>query len=423
MNKSVQEKEREMAKKKTSKKVEVERFSTGSTVLDCILSDGRGTAGGYPIKMMRLNSHSKAGKTRLALEAIYQILAQYGPENVEILYIDAERGMSIDTEECYGFTLDVGETLDITTKTLDMMQVAVAEFCKNRDKKKVGIIVVDSLDALPDAKALENLDERTKQLKKDGDVKTIKSYGMTKAKLMSEVLSTVNALAADSRTHLLAIQQVRTNVNASMFEKDTTTSGGNAPGFYTSVTLELKRKTSFGIKNRESGYILEVFGEKTRTKYEKRKAYIAVNHTMGFDKVKSDLIFLYDLMTDKAQFDEPKSRALKWEPEWDASQSCEKVESVTASEYKEFALENEYDIIIREEYGSFNNKNTKTFIQEDAEALAKFIETFGVMDLDTLCSYIEEHDLEEELSNRVKDKFYTIEEALQPKNRKSRKLI
>ena len=425
-SKTIKEKEAELEAKKDVKKQEIIRFPTGIAVLDCMLSEGRGsTQMGYPTSMMmRLNSHSKAGKTRLALEAIYSMLLYYGKDNVEYLFIDAERGMSIDTDACYGFSLSEKDgTLDQSIETIDQMQVLVSEFCKKKDPKKKGIIVVDSLDALPDAEAFNKLEERTKQQKKDGKVDTIKSYGMTKAKLLREILSTCNGIVSTHNTHFLVIQQVTTNVNAGMFEKKDTTNGGTAPGFFTTVTLELKRKESYGPdKEHEIGYLLEVFGDKTRTKYERRKAYIAVDHEIGFDRVKSDLIFLYDLLTDIKKLDTTKASALKWYDKWDSSKADEQVEAITKDQYKEFVEKYDLDSMLVEQYGKRTLGNIKKMIRENPDIYENFVKDYNVFDLDSLCAWIEDNGLEEELRRRTIDKFYTIEEGLRPIERKRKRL-
>jgi len=421
MNKSMEEKEKEMAKKKDIKKIEVERFPTGSSVLDCILSEGRDTPSGYPIKVMGLESESMAGKTRLALEMIYEAYKSYGKDNVEILFLDGESGMSIDTESCYGFTLTHGGNIK-SIKTLEQLQVETVQFCRNKDPKKLGIVIWDSVDAFTTASTESNYDERAKQYKKDGDIKAIKTYGMEKPKLLSEMMPMITSEADASRTLVLAIQQVRENINAGPFGKKTRTSGGKAIRFYTSVGFGLRRADIFGEKDREIGYLLELTGIKTRTKYERRKAYIVVNHETGFDAVKSDLIFLYDLVADNTKLNVPKSKALKWDAVWDSTKATEEADAVTSEEYKEFIKDNDLADNIKEEYGNLIAKNVKAYINDTPEVQALFIEKFGVMDLDTLCSYIEKNNLEEELAWRVKDKFFSIEEALQPKDRKSRKL-
>ncbi len=133
---NIEEKEAFMAKKKDFKKVEVERFSTGITVLDCILSNGRGLPGGYPVgKMMTLNSKTKGGKTRIALQAIYSAMLKYGKEGVDPLFLDGEKGMSVDTDACYGYDLEVGKSL-IEIDTVEEMQVRVKQFCEEKDPKE-----------------------------------------------------------------------------------------------------------------------------------------------------------------------------------------------------------------------------------------------------------------------------------------------
>lgn len=422
MKKTVQEKEKEMAHKKTVNKVEVQRFSTGCGVLDCILSEGRGTTGGYPIKVIGLESESMAGKTRLALELVYSAYKTYGLDNVDLLYLDGESGMSINTDACYGFTLEVGSTIK-PIKTVEQMQVETINFCRKRDPNKVGIVIWDSVDSLTTSATESNFEERNKQYSKGDDITAVKTYGMDKARLLSEMMPMITSEADASNTVIMAIQQVRENVGAGPFGKKTRTSGGKAIRFYTSVAMGLRRADIFGEKNREIGYLLEIIGLKTRTKYERRIAYIAVSHETGFDSVKSDLIFLYDLITDTTKFNEPKSRALVWVKDWDKDKDDESVtEGVTAAEYKEFMIKHNLIDDVKANYPSANVKNIKAYIETMPDVNKLFIEDFGVMSLDQLCVYIEENNLEEELARRVKDKFYSVEEALQPVNRKSKKL-
>ncbi len=278
------------------------------------------------------------------------------------------------------------------------------------------------MDSLSTAKTLENLTEREKQLKKEGKIDQIKSYNMDKPKLLSEVMPIMTSQLAKSNTFGIVIQQQRANVNASQFEKKTTVSGGFALPYYTSITFELNKVGIFGERDREVGVILEMFGDKTRTPYERRRCYIASFHGTGFDPVMSDLLFLYDLIDDKRRYDEVKARALKWEDEYDPNADYSSSE-VSNEDYKAFAEEEGIIDDIREVHGNIRIGNIKKYIGENKEVFDKFVAKFGVMDIDALCSWIEENDLEEELSRRVADKFYTIEESLLPKNRKSRRLV
>lgn len=423
MAKTTAEKEAELKKKKDLKKQEIERFSTGCTVLDCIFSEGRGSKEmGYPLgKVMALYSESKAGKTRLALEAIYSLLKFFGVENVEVLYLDSESGMSIDTSSCYGYTLKEGVSIK-QIKTVEDFQVESHLFMTKKNHKKIGIIVTDSVDSLATAATLSNLEERVKQHKTKEDIEAIKSYNMDKPKLLSEIMPILVSEAAKYNTFVLPIQQVRENINAGPFGKKTRVSGGKAIGFYSSIVLGLRRADTFGKKDRETGYMLEILGEKTRTKYQMRKAYIAVDHLSGFDGVKSDLIFLYDLVTDTTKFDEKKAEALKWYSEWDNKLASEPVESVTNEQYKEFGEKYELREKVTLDGKKYTVGNIKKYISDDPETKALFISEYNVMNLDTLCEYIEQNDLEEELRNRVIDKFFTIEEGLRKVNRKKKGL-
>jgi RecA/RadA recombinase len=424
MAKTVAEKEAELTAKKNAKKKEIKRFPTGIAEFDAILSEGRDSKEmGYPEGMViGVHSQSKGGKTRLALEAIFASLLYYGKENVDYLYLDAEAGMSIDTEACYGFPLEEGKHLK-KVKTVEQMQVLVSNFMNNKSPKKQGVVVIDSLDALSIVENLERLEERKKMHKKDEEgIKEIKSYGAKKAKLLNEIMPIMASEANTSNTLVFYIHHQKQKINAMPFENPNYISGGTATGYYPSVMQKIRRATTFGAKDREVGYLLEILFEKSRTKYERRKTYIAIDHLMGFDVIKSNLISLYDLITEKNQFDEPKSTALKWQEVWNPLNACEPVEAVTDAEVKQFVVDNELTEPIREEYGRMIVGNMKKYINGHKEVKDKFIAEFGVMDLETLCAYIEDNELEDELYSRTLDKFFTIEESLRPVKRKSRRL-
>jgi len=167
--KTIAEKEAELMSKKETKKQEVERFSTFITHLDCILSEGEdSTQWGYPVgKVIGVNSKSKGGKTQMALEALFSMLRNYGKDSVDYLYLDAESGMSIDTDRRYGFPLKNAETLKAekskappTLKEIHLLeefQVESHNFCDNKDKDHKGFIVLDSLDGFGCAATEENL--------------------------------------------------------------------------------------------------------------------------------------------------------------------------------------------------------------------------------------------------------------------------
>lgn len=435
MAKTVTEKEAELMAKKDVKKQEVKRFSTGISHLDCIFSEGENSKEfGWPVgKVIGVNSKSKGGKTRLAFEALFSMLVTYGKENVEYLDIDAESGNSIDTEECYGFSLKDRATIKAENskepvtveniKLVEEMQVIIHDFCDNKDPKKKGFIIMDSLDAVGCTASESNLEERRKKYhSKDGKIEKIKSYGADKPKLLAEIMPLIASRLAETDTNLFYIHHQKQAFNASPFEKSTYVSGGTATGFYPTIMLELRASYRFGDRGLETGYLLEVFADKTRTKHERRYAYIAIDHLMGFDPVKSNIIYLYDLITDKRQYDEKKASALKWEKEWSPENSVKEVEGVTNEQYKEFGEKHNLRPFVTEDGSKYTIGNIKKYIFADSETRLKFAEEFGVMDIDTLCAYVEQNELEEELDRRCKEKFFAIERSLRPVERKSRRL-
>ena len=421
---TVKEKEKILENKgKKKEKKEIQRFHTGDWILDCIMSNGESSNKGFPIgKIIHLWGGSRSGKSFLCLNAIREMLAIYGLDGAEYLWLDVEQAFSFDVENLFGFSI-VDNKHIAHPKTVSQWQATIETFAQSTDPKKPKIMVLDSLDTLTTIEELERKNSRVKEFKKSKGEDTGKqnTYGMEKAKRIGEVYRTCLDTVEKNNIAMFIISQERSNVNKkTVFDKDTTVSGGKAKDYYASIQMSVKEVDSFGDKYRQVGACVQIIGEKTRTPYEGRRSFVNIYYNLGFDPISSGIDFLYDLKDDYGKLATDKIHTLKWAEEFDLNNMCG--EEITDKQVKEFAKENDIEDDVRQEYGRLTAKNIRTFVSLDNDLLSDFVEKFGVMSRDNLISWIEEDEnRQKELEKRVKQKFYYLEEKATPK-RKSRKL-
>lgn len=211
-----------------------ERISTRSIDLDMALG-----IGGIPRgRIIEIFGGESSGKTTLTLH----LIAEAQSRGMLCGFIDAEhaldplysRGLGVDFESLILSQPDYGEqALHIT----DMM-VKTQEF---------GLIVVDSVAALVPKAEL------------DGEMED-QQIGL-QARLMSKALRKLTALANNTNTTVIFINQTRQKIGMGMGKA---TSGGNALKFYTSVRMEIIR----------TGRVTEgsdIIGSDTKVKIVKNK--------------------------------------------------------------------------------------------------------------------------------------------------------
>jgi len=243
--------------------INVEKISTGSISLDVALG------GGLPKgRIIEIYGGESSGKTTLALH----ILAEAQKKNGIGVFIDAEhaldpayaRKIGVDVEELLVSQPDYGEQALEVTDMLVRSNV-------------VDIIIIDSVAALvPKAEI-------------DGEM--IDQQTALQARLMSKALRKITGNLNKSKTTLIFINQIRDKLNTFGFGPQTTTTGGKALKFYSTVRMEVKKIGN--IKNYEI-----ITGQETLVKITKnkvappfREAEISIIYGEGINKV-DDLLKL-----------------------------------------------------------------------------------------------------------------------------------
>lgn len=217
-------------------KMKVEAVSTGSFSLDLALG-----VGGFPKgRVIEIFGPESSGKTTLALHAVAEVQKKGG----KAAFIDAEH--ALDPE----YAARIG----VKTKELIISQPDNGEEALNILESLVrsdiiDIVVVDSVAAL------------TPRAEIEGEMGA-QHMGL-QARLMSQALRKLTAIAAKSNTIVIFINQTRMKIGL-VFGNPETTPGGMALKFYASVRIDIRRIAQ--IKKGD-----DVIGNRTKAKVVKNK--------------------------------------------------------------------------------------------------------------------------------------------------------
>ncbi len=215
----------------------VETISTGSLGIDIALG-----LGGVPRgRVVEIYGAESCGKTTVALH----IVAEAQKKGGIAAFIDAEH--ALDPAYAKALGVDVDELLisqpDNGEQALEIGDMLVRSGA-------VDVIVVDSVAALVPKAEIEG---------EMGD----QQMGL-QARLMSKALRKLTGSLNKSKTTMIFINQIREKIGGFGFGPQTTTTGGRALKFYSSVRMEIKRIGS--VKQGDN-----VIGNETSVKITKNK--------------------------------------------------------------------------------------------------------------------------------------------------------
>ena len=200
----------------------VEFFSSGCTLLDAALG------GGWAVgKVSNILGESASGKSLLGIEAAANFMMKY-PDG-HIVHIDTEAAFDPEYAGTLGLNtgaIDLYEDFSTVEQVASMFDSMLAER-EDEEKHEPCLIILDSIDALTtNAEVARSMEDGT--------------FGVEKAKLLSQLFRRyIRRLNACGIT-LMIMSQVRANLNAGPFGKQTITSGGKALKFYVSQQVELQ---------------------------------------------------------------------------------------------------------------------------------------------------------------------------------------
>lgn len=207
----------------------LDAISTGSFTLDLALG-----IGGIPRgRIIEIFGPESSGKTTLALH----IIANAQKNGGVAAFIDAEHALDpswagnigVNVDDLYVNQPDCGE------QGLEIVDMLTAGGCD--------IIVVDSVAAL------------TPRAELDGDMGD--SHMGLQARLMSQAMRKIVANTSKTKTTVVFINQIREKIGV-MFGNPETTPGGRALKFYSSVRMDIRRKTAVKDGEKTIGFMTNV---------------------------------------------------------------------------------------------------------------------------------------------------------------------
>lgn len=218
------------------KNTDVAVIPTGSFSLDIALG-----VGGLPRgRIVEIFGPESSGKTTLALNVVAQAQKHGG----KAAFIDAEH--ALDPEYATRLGVKINELLisqpDNGEEALNILESLVRS-------EMISVVVVDSVAAL------------TPKAEIEGEMGA--QYMGLQARMMSQALRKLTAIAAKSGTLIIFINQIRMQVGV-FFGNPETTPGGKALKFFSSVRIDIRRTAQ--IKKGE-----DVAGSRVKAKVVKNK--------------------------------------------------------------------------------------------------------------------------------------------------------
>jgi len=219
-----------------AQRVDVDVIPTGSLGLDAALG-----VGGFPRgRVVEIYGPESSGKTTLALHAVAEAQKKGGL----CAFIDAEHALDPEYAKKLGVKI---EDLLISQPDSGEQALEITEGLVRSGK--VDAIVIDSVAALTPRAEIEG---------EMGDM----HIGL-QARLMSQALRKLAAIAAKSKTIIIFINQIRMKIGV-IFGNPEITPGGRALKFYSSVRIDVRRIAQ--IKKGD-----EVIGSRVKVKVVKNK--------------------------------------------------------------------------------------------------------------------------------------------------------
>jgi recombination protein RecA len=254
-------------------------ISTGSTLLDLCISAGRIRGGGLPYGILvEAFGPNSSGKTILLCQIAGNVEAADG----NALFNDPEARLSEQFSMMFGMHLKKKDykVPDTVTEVFETVRS-----WKPENPDVINGIFIDSLAAL----------STDMEMSAKGD-----KMGSRRAKELSQELRVTCRIIKKKKLLMVCSNQIRDNMDAGMFESKTTTPGGHAMEFYSSVRLKFSTpkkvwdtvtvagkevKRAIGIESE-----IEVFKNSVWKPY--RKAPVIMIFDYGIDDIRANLQFL-----------------------------------------------------------------------------------------------------------------------------------
>jgi recombination protein RecA len=257
-------------------------ISTGSTLLDLIISGDRIHGGGIPGGILvEAYGPNGSGKTVLLSEIAGDVQRKGG----DIRFDDPESRLNATFARIFGLEIDE-ENYNIPDTVTEVFNNIRSWKPKSSSKETIQGVFVDSLAALSTKMEMDE---------DEGD-----KMGMRRAKEFSEELRKTCRLIKDKNYLMVCSNQVRENIGATKYQVKESTPGGKAMGFYSSLRLQFSTPTKIKSTKRIAGKLRErVIGVETKITVVKssiakpfRSADVTILFDYGIDDIRQNLQYI-----------------------------------------------------------------------------------------------------------------------------------
>lgn len=245
----------------SKERIDVEVIPTGALSLDMALGIGGVPKG----RIIEIYGPESSGKTTLAIH----VLSEAQKKGDAVAFIDAEhafdpvyaKNIGLNIDDLYISQPDFGE------QALEILETLVRSAA-------FGVIVVDSVAALTPRAEIEG---------EMGD-----SHMGLQARLMSQALRKLTAIAGKTGTTIIFLNQLRMKIGV-MFGNPETTTGGNALKFYASIRMDIRQRDKIMRDGNIVGHTRVVKVVKNKMAPPFKEATFDMIYPLGIDKESSIL--------------------------------------------------------------------------------------------------------------------------------------
>ena len=237
---------------------------SGSTLLNCACSDT--PFGAYQLgRFVTIPGASSAGKTVLSLSTLAECSRLKRFNDYALIHDDTEERLDFDLRYLFGskFADRLEKPPLGVSKTVQMFESNTLSLLKGKNARQC-IYILDSIDSLSSDEELEKEMRKALAMAKSAEAaeKIAGSYGTEKAKILGQTLRMINNELEKSKSSVIMLQQRRQKIGFTGFGDKYTTSGGEAPLFYSTHNLWLTKVGDI----KEKGTVL---GTETECKLKK----------------------------------------------------------------------------------------------------------------------------------------------------------
>lgn len=288
-------------------------ISSGSDLVDLVVGGGRGY--GYESGMViNIPGPSGGSKTFQACEIVANAYHRY-KEKLKWVYDDCESGFTFDTKALYGFEIMPFKPEDRTrSKTIQDAFGNIMTFLDSIKPEEFGIYVLDSLDGLVSDEIEDQVEDRLEAHKK-GKTYDKGSYQGEKPKFLSSVFLPKIAERAETKNCLIIItSQLRDNVGGGMYAPKDRVSNGRALLFYCHARIWVKEMERIERGNRVIGSVVHVTTKKVKGPRPFRECMMLLYFQYGVDNIGTNVDYLYELRSMKTgELLSAASKELLWD--------------------------------------------------------------------------------------------------------------